>query len=130
MDIHLMCELHVTVNVYRVERSLSDADWHFLTNNSRWILLNVSITTTEQTARKVWISNENQLEILSRNGLTLIWNCICTCFEIWNKKKRRMAWKRYSGLCWIYSSKTCGRSWLCVHCVYCEKWNMGQRQFI
>jgi len=33
-DIHVMCELLATVNIYRAQCSLFDADTHFFPNNS------------------------------------------------------------------------------------------------
>jgi hypothetical protein len=59
-DIHLMREVPATVNVYRAECSLSDADSHFFPNTSSCSLLNVRITNREQIARNVRISNEKR----------------------------------------------------------------------
>jgi len=57
-DIHLMCEMPATVNVYRAECSLSDADSHFFPNNSPCSLHNDCITNPERISRDVRISNE------------------------------------------------------------------------
>jgi len=55
-----MCEVPATVNVYREESSLSDADSHFFPNNSMCSLLNVCITNREQISRKIRIPNEKR----------------------------------------------------------------------
>jgi len=59
-DIHLMCEEPVTVNVYRAECSLSDADSHFFPKTSPFILFKFCVTNQEQLPRKVRISNKDE----------------------------------------------------------------------
>ena len=48
-DIHLMCELHVIVKLYRAACSLYDAVSHFFLNSSSCSLLNVCSNNREQT---------------------------------------------------------------------------------
>jgi len=45
-DIHLMCELHVTVKAYRAECILSDADSHFFPNQRDSCLCSLFISLT------------------------------------------------------------------------------------
>jgi hypothetical protein len=68
-DIHMMCELHVTVKLYRVEGSLCDADSHFFTNRRNSCFLNFFFRTTAQQRRvtNVRLSEENGSRIFKEN---------------------------------------------------------------
>jgi hypothetical protein len=55
-NVHLMCELHVTVTLYTATCSLSDADWHFFThqrNSCSCSFLNVCTTAQEYTGADI-----------------------------------------------------------------------------
>jgi hypothetical protein len=59
-DIHLMCELQVTVKLYRAACSLSDADTQFFPNQKNSYscsFLNVCTTAQEDIVTNVWLSN-------------------------------------------------------------------------
>jgi len=64
----MLYEVPATVNVYRAECSLSDADSHFFPNNSPCPLLNVSITNTEHIAKDVRITIENKAVYFFQNS--------------------------------------------------------------
>ena len=76
-DIHLMCELHVTVKLFTRACSLSDADSHFFPNNMSCSLLNISFIHRKQISNNFRISNGNEIADLSGIGLNLILNNIC-----------------------------------------------------
>jgi hypothetical protein len=67
---HLMCELPATVNIYRIERSLSVADPHFFPNTSLCSLLNFCITKREKYEGALRYLMKKEAADLSRIGLT------------------------------------------------------------
>jgi hypothetical protein len=76
-DIHLMCAVPATVNVYRAESSLSNTDSHFFPNISSCNLLNDCIINSEQIASNFRIPSENEAADFIGIVLKLIRNRIC-----------------------------------------------------
>ena len=71
----MISEMPATMNVYRVECSLSDVDSHFFPkseNSSSCSLLNVSITNTEPIAKKFGYKMKNEATNLSRIVISII----------------------------------------------------------
>jgi hypothetical protein len=60
-DIHLMCEMHAIVKLYRAACCLSDAGWHFFMDQRiswSWSLLNVCTTAQQYVSTKVRLSKK------------------------------------------------------------------------
>jgi len=65
-----MCELQVTVKLYKATCNMSGADSYFFQNQkytSSCSLLNDCITNRDQIARGVWISNEKRNNRFTQN---------------------------------------------------------------
>ena len=63
-DIHFMCEVPVTVNIYRAECSLSDSDSHFFQTLLRAVcLMSVSLTEKKIIISKFRIFNPLNAEL-------------------------------------------------------------------
>jgi len=66
-DIHVMCQVPATVNIYRAQCSLSDAGSCFIPNNSPCILLYFFIINREKKARNSRISNKKRVTKFKQN---------------------------------------------------------------
>ena len=84
-DIHLMCELHVTENLYRAACILSDADSHFFPNqrNSCSCSLLMSVPLHKNIYVRI-LGYQGKIEVgnLWEFDLNLISNNICAFLEI------------------------------------------------
>ena len=124
-DIHFMCELHVTMKLYRAECSLFDVDPNSFTKNSPCNLYNVCIVNREQITRNFRISYEKRSTRFSRIFLTPMWNIICARAWKFGICKSEKWLEKMFRLLFDLAKKTRGRTadvcWLCVHCVYCVK---------
>jgi hypothetical protein len=115
-DVHLMCELNVTVKLYRTACSLSDAGWHFL--RVRGIPVRADCLMSVPLHNNIYVRmlgyrGENEVGNLREFGLNLSSNSVCVLawklrysqkfgHEIWHKMKRRnivQTWKRRPGFC-------------------------------